>query len=103
MDLIAKHRTNLAKRERVRVAMCTGRMRTMRIFKTLSRSALIGAAATVVLVASATAMAAGWTRADLTAIAGAPHAAGNPAGYTTDLAGQGPVARVVYRTSSGHV
>jgi len=44
-----------------------------------------------------------WTRADLTAITGAPAAAGNPAGYQTILGGESPVARVVYRTASGHI
>jgi len=64
---------------------------------------VIGGATTLVLAASATAMAASWSGADLTAIAGAPAAAGNPAGYTTNLTGQGPVARVVYKTTSGHI
>jgi len=41
--------------------------------------------------------------ADLTQIAGAPAAVGNPDGFTTDLTGQGPVARVDYRTASGHI
>ena len=39
----------------------------------------------------------------LTAIAGAPQAASAPMGYTTDLVGQGPVARVVYLTTTGHI
>ena len=76
----------------------------MRKFKNSSRSAvLIGGAAALVLAASATAMAASWTGADLTAIAGAPAAAGDPFGFTTDLTGQGPVARVDYRTTTGHI
>jgi len=41
--------------------------------------------------------------ADLTAIAGAPVAAGDPHGYTTDLPCQGPVARVDYRATGGHI
>lgn len=44
-----------------------------------------------------------WKAANLTQLTGAPLAAGDPVGYTTSLTGQGPVARVVYRTSSGHV
>src|SRR5262249_7499788 len=59
-------------------------------FKTLSKpAAVIGGATTLALAASTTAMAASWMRADLTAIAGAPAAAGNPDGYTTNLTGQG--------------
>jgi hypothetical protein len=58
---------------------------------------------TFVLMASTGAVAAGWSKADLTAITGAPAAAGVPMGYTTNLNGQGPVARVVYETTSGHV
>ena len=68
-----------------------------------AKTAKIGGATALVLAASTTAMAASWSGADLTAIAGAPAAAGNPAGYTTDLTGQGPVARVVYKTTSGHI
>ena len=80
------------------------RSRTAVRFKALPRSAVvIGGATALVLAASTTAMAASWSGADLTAIAGAPAAAGNPAGYTTDLTGQGPVARVVYKTTSGHI
>src|SRR5215471_3310083 len=72
--------------------------------KTLIRyAALIGGATALVLAANATAMAANWTRADLTARTGAPTVAIGPWGYTTDLTGQGPVARVVYAASSGHV
>jgi uncharacterized lipoprotein YmbA len=44
-----------------------------------------------------------WWAADLTQAANAPTAGGMPFGYTTSLNGQGPVARVVYPTSSGHV
>ena len=44
-----------------------------------------------------------WTHADLTAITAAPGAADTAMGYTTDLAGQGPVARVVYRGADNHV
>ena len=65
---------------------------------------LIGGATALVLASSATAMAANWTRADLTARTGAPSVDGaGPWGYTTDLTGQGPVARVVYAADSGHV
>src|SRR5215831_11154847 len=35
--------------------------------------------------------------------AGAPTAVGDPFGYTTTLTGQGPAARAVYRTASGHI
>ena len=76
----------------------------MRKIRTLSTSAvLIGCAAALVLAASGPAMAASWARADLTAIAGAPAAAGCPFGYSTDLTGQGPAARVDYRTATGHI
>ena len=44
-----------------------------------------------------------WSHADLTAITAAPAAADTAMGYTTDLAGQGPVARVVYRGADNHV
>jgi hypothetical protein len=44
-----------------------------------------------------------WMGADLTAIAGAPAAASNPDGFETNLTGQGPVARVDYRTTGGHI
>src|SRR5215470_3320432 len=44
-----------------------------------------------------------WKQADLTALTGAPAAAGNPAGYETHLDGQGSTGRVVYRTAGGHV
>jgi hypothetical protein len=48
-----------------------------------------------------------WQSADLTAAAGAPAATGAPDGYATnldaDLAAQGAVARVVYRTAAGHI
>lgn len=40
-----------------------------------------------------------WSRADLTAIAGAPVTDDVPMGYATRLAGQGPVVRVIYLTS----
>ena len=67
--------------------------------KTLIRyAALIGGATALVLAANATAMAANWTRADLTARTGAPTVAIGPWGYTTDLTGQGPAARVLYST-----
>jgi acid phosphatase len=46
-----------------------------------------------------------WHAADLTtgSDGNAPAAAGAPFGYTTNLAGQGPVARVVYQATSGHI
>jgi|GEM_PF-2373739 len=62
------------------------------------------AATALFTIMGTTAMAAGnWAAADLTAIAGAPPAASAPVGFTTNLSGQGPVARVVYRTRTGHV
>ena len=104
MHRLARHRGIVARSTSVGMAICAERIRSVRKFKTLSTSAVvIGGATTLVLAASATAMAAGWSGADLTAIARAPAAAGNPAGYATDLTGQGPVARVVYRTASGHI
>src|SRR5215813_743873 len=45
----------------------------------------------------------GWHAADLTALTDAPAAASAPSGFTTTLTGQGPAARVVYRTASGHI
>ena len=44
-----------------------------------------------------------WSAVDLTALTGAPAAASSPSGYTTDLTGQGPAARAVYRTAGGHI
>ena len=44
-----------------------------------------------------------WSAVDLTALTGAPAAASSPSGYTTDLTGQGPAARVVYRTAGGDI
>ena len=44
-----------------------------------------------------------WLHNDLTNIAGAPPAASDPVAYQTDLPDQGPVARVVYRTTDGTV
>src|SRR5262249_56997964 len=44
-----------------------------------------------------------WSAADLTALTGAPTAAGTPFGYTTTLTDQGPAARVVYRTAGRHI
>ena len=41
-----------------------------------------------------------WQSAQLTTV---PDAAGRPFGYTTSLAGQGSVARVVYLTADGHI
>src|SRR6516164_854131 len=45
----------------------------------------------------------GWHAADLTALTGAPAAASPPFGFTTSLTGQGPAARVVYRTAGGDI
>jgi hypothetical protein len=45
----------------------------------------------------------GWIPANLTFLTGAPLAASAPFGYTTNLTGQGPVARAVYRTTDGHI
>ncbi len=64
---------------------------------------MTGGATALVLAASATAMAAGGMGADLTTIAGAPTAACGPHGYTTNLPCQGTVARVDYRTTTGHI
>jgi hypothetical protein len=44
-----------------------------------------------------------WAAADLTALTNAPAAVGNPVGFQTTLTGQGPTARVDYRTSNGHI
>src|SRR5262249_56225155 len=44
-----------------------------------------------------------WSAVDLTALTGAPTAAGTPFGYTTTLTDQGPAARVVYRTAGRHI
>ena len=44
-----------------------------------------------------------WSAVDLTALTGAPTAAGTPFGYTTTLTDQGPTARVVYRTAGRHI
>jgi hypothetical protein len=44
-----------------------------------------------------------WSAVDLTALTGAPAAASSPSGYTTSLTGQGPAARVVYRTAGGDI
>lgn len=44
-----------------------------------------------------------WTDADLTAITGAPATTGSPFGYTTNLPGQGPVARVTYVSANGQI
>jgi hypothetical protein len=45
-----------------------------------------------------------WTATNLTKATGAPPAANDPFAYTTtDLAGQGPSARVIYRTANGHI
>ncbi len=42
-----------------------------------------------------------WSHGDLSALAGAPPAAGDPMGYFTDF--DGPAARVVYRGIDGHI
>ena len=44
-----------------------------------------------------------WLPNDLTNIAGAPLAASDPVAYLTNLPGQGPVARVVYRAVDGTI
>jgi hypothetical protein len=44
-----------------------------------------------------------WQHTDLTDKANAPDAFGFVAAYTTNLAGQGPVARVLYRTNNHHI
>jgi len=44
-----------------------------------------------------------WTAADLTARTGAPTTVDEPFGYTTNLTGQGPVARVLYVTANEHI
>jgi hypothetical protein len=44
-----------------------------------------------------------WCADDLTAIAGALSAVGNPDGFETDLADRGPVTQVDHRTASGHI
>jgi hypothetical protein len=41
--------------------------------------------------------------ADLTGLTAAVEAAGNPIAYVTDFPGQGPTARLVYRTGNNHV
>ena len=47
---------------------------------------------------------AGWEDVDLTLSSGGPGSAvGDPFGYTTNFHGQGLAARVVYRTSDGHI
>src|SRR5262249_46104994 len=44
-----------------------------------------------------------WSAVDLTALTGAPAAASASFGFTTTLTGQGPAARVVYRTAGRHI
>ncbi|MFF4503730.1 alcohol dehydrogenase catalytic domain-containing protein [Streptomyces sp. NPDC001401] len=44
-----------------------------------------------------------WGRADLTALTGAALSASTPTAYVTEVAGQDPCARVVYRGTDGHV
>ena len=44
-----------------------------------------------------------WQPADLTVQAGAPAAASAPSGYAATLPGQNILARVVYRTTAGHI
>ena len=44
-----------------------------------------------------------WSDADLTALADAPPASGWVMGYVTSLAGQDPVARVLYRATDNHI
>jgi hypothetical protein len=67
-----------------------------------TRSAVVvGGATAFVLAASATAMAAGWAGADLTGIARAPSASGNPLRSPPTWPARGPVARVDYWTTAG--
>jgi hypothetical protein len=44
-----------------------------------------------------------WSHADLTDLANGPPADSWPMAYTTSLAGQGPVARVLYRATDNHI
>jgi hypothetical protein len=44
-----------------------------------------------------------WSHADLTDLADGPPADGWPMAYTTSLAGQSPVARVLYRATDNHI
>jgi Fungal fucose-specific lectin len=44
-----------------------------------------------------------WSHADLTDLADGPPADSWPMAYTTSLAGQGPVARVLYRATDNHI
>jgi hypothetical protein len=44
-----------------------------------------------------------WSDVDLTALADAPPASGLVMGYVTNLPGQGPVARVLYRATDSHI
>jgi hypothetical protein len=44
-----------------------------------------------------------WSHSVLSVIAGAPAADSAPTGYATNLGGEGPAARVVYRGTDGHV
>lgn len=44
-----------------------------------------------------------WSHADLTDLADGPPADGWPMAYTTSLAGQGPVARVLYPATDNHI
>ena len=68
MHRLARHRAIVARSTSVAMAICAERIRSMRKFKTLSTSAVvIGGATTLVLAANATAMAASWSGADLTA------------------------------------
>src|SRR5207249_36798 len=45
----------------------------------------------------------GWASADLSAAAGGAAAAGDPIAYVTNFAGQGAVARLVYRGVNRHI
>jgi hypothetical protein len=44
-----------------------------------------------------------WSDVDLTALADAPPAPSLVMGYVTNLPGQGPVARVLYRATDNHI
>jgi hypothetical protein len=70
------------------------------ISKTFTATAVVAVPLALAVPASA---AGGWNAADLSAIAGGPASASTPFGYATNLDGQNPVARAVYRTAGGHI
>jgi len=104
MYRLPQHLAIMARPASVFAAIRAERTKSARKNKIITKGTVVVCGATaLVLAASATAMAAGWSAADLTAITGAPEAAGDLVGFTTSLSGQGPAARVDYRTSAGHV